>query len=232
MSPKTFQCTLCDKSYVHKITLINHIHKKHTDNPAAAQNVTTASQPASSVQNLTKALQPDAVIQNVTMAAKPANSEEQTKCTVCATKCSNSDVLRKHMTRVHKVSTVKNVTPAKTKNVWKVTSNLSTKDVDNILEDEEEIMEEVVRLEHNIGINESAAQWQGINFGSTFSNSGEFDGRSASTLTELNKCEDCEVNYKTMEKQRELLMKLDKQLHDSQNIRGIKRKKRHLSRRN
>ena len=147
---------------------------------------------------MTKAPQPDAVIQNVTMAAKPANSEEQTKCTVCATKCSNSDVLRKHMTRVHKVSTVKNVTPAKTKTVWKITSNLNTKDVDNLLEDQEEIKEEVERLEHNIGINESAAQWQGLNFGSTFSNSGEFDGRNASTLNELNKCEDCVFNSKTM----------------------------------
>ena len=213
---------------MHKITLINHTHKKHTDNRAAAQNVTSASQPASSVQNSTKALQPDALAQNVTTASKPVNSEEPTKCTVCATKCSNLEVLRKHMTRVHKVSTVKNVTPAKTKTVWKITSHLSTKDVDNLLEDEEEIMEEVERLEHNIGINDSAAQWQGLNFGSTFSNSGEFDGRMASTLTEPNKCDDCELNSKTIEKQRELLMKLDKQLHDSQKYQREEKKEKNI----
>ena len=129
---------------------MNHVHKKHTDNPAAAaQNVTMASQPASSVQNLTKAPQPDAPaqhltpvhnVQNVTMAPKPE------KCTVCPAKCSDAEVLKKHMIRVHKVSTVKNVTPAKNKNVWTITSNLSTKEVDNLLEDEDDIREEVERL--------------------------------------------------------------------------------------
>ena len=95
MSPKEFQCTICDKTYCHKTSLMNHVHKKHTDNPAAAaQNVTTASQPASSVQK-TKAPQPDAPAQhltpvkNVTMAPKPE------KCTVCAAKCSDSQVLKK-----------------------------------------------------------------------------------------------------------------------------------------
>ena len=58
----------------------------------------------------------------------------------------------------HDISTAKNVTPAKNKNVWTITSNLSTKEVDNLLEDEEEIREEVERLEHNIGINQSAGQ--------------------------------------------------------------------------
>ena len=159
-----------------------------------------ASQPASSVHNLTKALQPDAPAQNetpeqiVTTAPKVANSQVKTNCTLCATKCSDSDVLKKHMTRVHKVANVKNVSPAKNKTVWKVTPNLSTKNVDNLLEDEEEIKEEVERLEHNIGIYQSAAQWHGVSFGSTFGTSGEFDGRIESTLTQLNKCEDCEVN--------------------------------------
>ena len=195
---------------------MNHVHKKHTDNPAAAaQNVTMASQPASSVQNMTKAPQPDAPAQNLTPAQIVTTAPKPAKCTICATRCTDSEVLKKHMTRVHKVSTVKNVTPVKNKNVWKVTPNLSTKDIDNLLEDEEEIREEVERLEHDIGINQSAAQWQGVNFGSTFGTSGEFDGRIASTLTQVNKCEDCEVNSKTIDNQRQLLTKLDKQLHDS-----------------
>ena len=118
---------------------MNHVHKKHTDNPAAAaQNVTMASQPASSVQSLTKAPQPDAPAQNMTPAHNVATAPKPAKCTICATKCSDSEVLlKKHMTRVHKISTAKNVTPAKNKNVWTITPNLSTKDIDNLLEDEE-----------------------------------------------------------------------------------------------
>ena len=34
-------------------------------------------------------------------------------------------------------------------------------------------------------------------------------------MTQVNKCEDCEVNSKTIDNQRQLLTKLDKQLQDS-----------------
>ena len=102
ISPKEFKCTFCDKSYCHKTTLMNHVHKKHTDNPAAApQNVTMASQPASSVQSLIKAPQPDAPAQNMTPAHNVTTAPKPAKCTICATKCSDSEVLKKHMTRVH-----------------------------------------------------------------------------------------------------------------------------------
>ena len=149
-------------------------------------------------------------------ASRPANMEDKLKCKVCKVKCSDIEVLGKHMTRVHKSASAQNVTSVQSKTTWKITPNLSTRDVDNLLEDEEEIRDEVER--HNVGINDSAALWQGVNFGSSFGNSGEFAGRNASTLTRLNKCDNCEINSKTLDTQRELLSKLDKQIQHSHKI--------------
>ena len=39
------------------------------------------------------------------------------------------------------------MTPAPNKNTWKITTNLRTKDINNFLNDEEEIREEVEKLE-------------------------------------------------------------------------------------
>ena len=154
----------------------------------------------------------------VTKASKPADIADTLKCKVCKTTCSDAEVLKKHMKRGHKTSTAQNVTPAPNKNVWTITSNLSTKDVNNLLEDEEEIREEVDKLEHDLGINASAAEWHGVNFDSSFGNSGEFEGRNASTLTVRSKCDDCEVNSKTIAQQIKLLTNQDKQLHDSHKV--------------
>ena len=104
------------------------------------------------------------------------------------------------------------------KTVWKIVPNLTTQEVNNLLEDEEEIINELNQLEHDVGINQSMADWHGVNFDSTFSKSGEFDGRLAETIGQINKCQDCEVNSKTIDKQRELLTKSDKMLQDRQKI--------------
>ena len=191
---------------------MGHVNKKHTDNEIPQRT------------SKTRATKPAAIVQNVTMASKPADIEDKLKCKVCLTKCSSEEVLKKHLKRGHKNSTAKIATPAPNKNVWKVTSNLSTKDVNNLLEDEEEIREEVEKLKHDVGINDSAGEWLGVNFGSTFSNSGEFEGRNASTFTGRNKCHDCEVNSKTIEKQINLLTNQDKQLQDSHKIQRDEKK--------
>ena len=102
--------------------------------------------------------------------------------------------------------------------------NLCTNDIDNLLQDEEEIREEVEKLEHDIGINSSAAEWHGVNFGSSFGNSGEFEGRNASTLTVTNKCNECEVSSKTIAEQIKLLTNLDKQLQESHKIQREEKK--------
>ena len=107
------------------------------------------------------------------------------------------------------------VTPAHSKNtVWKAVPNLTTQDVDNLLEDEEEIYNELNQLEHDMGINQSVADWHGVNFDSSFSKSGEFDGRLAETIGPVNKCKECEVSSKTIEQQTLLLTKSDKRLQD------------------
>ena len=107
------------------------------------------------------------------------------------------------------------------KNVWKITSNLSTQEVENLLNDEENFLQEVDRFEHDVGINQSMIDWHDANFispfESSFGNSGEFSGRRVS-ISRLNKCTDCEINSKTLDKQRELLRKLDKQIQDSYRV--------------
>ena len=68
-------------------------------------------------------------------------------------------------------------------------------------------------LEHDVGINQSMIDWHRVNFDSSFGNSGEFSGRLASVV-QSKKCDDCEINSKTIDTQRELLMKQDKQISD------------------
>ena len=67
--------------------------------------------------------------------------------------------------------------PAKTpaKNLWKI-SNLDTKEVDNLLADEEEFYDAIDEMEHGIGINKSMIDWANINFSSSFGDSGELKG--------------------------------------------------------
>ena len=61
------------------------------------------------------------------------------------------------------------VTSARSKsNVWKLVPNLTTQEVDNLLEDEEEIYNEINQLEHDVGIIQSVADWHGVNFDSSF----------------------------------------------------------------
>ena len=97
--------------------------------------------------------------------------------------------------------------PVKTpvKNVWKI-SNLNTKEVDNLLADEEEFYDAIDEMEHGIGINKSMIDWANINFNSSFGDSGEFEGRVP--VVKLTKCAECETNSKTIDKQMELLSKI------------------------
>ena len=67
-------------------------------------------------------------------------------------------------------------------------------------------------------MNNSAAEWHGLNFGSSFGNSKEFEGRNASTLTGRSKCNNCEVNRTTIKKQINLVINQDKQLQDRHKI--------------
>ena len=97
--------------------------------------------------------------------------------------------------------------------MWKI-SNLDTKEVDNLLADEEEFYDAIDEMEHGIGINKSMIDWANINFSSSFGDSGEFEGRVP--VVQLSKCDECETNSKTIDKQMEILSKNDKQLQVSQ----------------
>ena len=110
------------------------------------------------------------------------------------------------------------------KNVWTISSSLNTKELDDLLEEEEDLAMHGDKIEHDIGINASAAEWHAVNFDSSFSNSGEFDGRIASTLTVQNKCGECETNSKTIENQRILLVNQDKQISESHRDHYLKAK--------
>jgi hypothetical protein len=105
--------------------------------------------------------------------------------------------------------------PAPAKKVDKMTNlNLDTKEVENLLAEEEEFYDAIDEMEHDIGINQSMIDWANINFNSSFGDSGEFNGRVS--VVQLHKCADCETNSKTIDKQMELLSKHDKQLKESQ----------------
>ena len=94
-------------------------------------------------------------------------------------------------------------------------TNLNTQEVDNLLAEEEEFHDAIDELEHGIGINESMVEWANINFRSSFGDSGEFSGMTP--VAQLLKCNECDTNTKTIDKQMEVLTKQDKQLSDSQN---------------
>ena len=56
--------------------------------------------------------------------------------------------------------------------------------------------------------------WYNLNFESDFSNTGEFANRTDVVIQQVN-CDDCKVNSTTFDKQRQLLVKQDKQIQDS-----------------
>ena len=93
-------------------------------------------------------------------------------------------------------------------------SNLTTQEVDNLLAEEEEFYDAIDEIEHGIGINESMFDWANVNFNSSFGDSGEFQGMTP--VVQLLKCDECETNSMTINKQMELLSKQDKQLKDGQ----------------
>ena len=101
--------------------------------------------------------------------------------------------------------------------VLSVTPNLDTKKLDNLIEDKEEYFTAIQELEHDFGIYQSMIDWHKVNFESSFGNSGVFIGRLASVV-QCKKCNDCEVNSKTIDTQRDLLMKQNKQLQDSHKL--------------
>ena len=95
--------------------------------------------------------------------------------------------------------------------------SLDTQEIDNLLDEEEEFFNAVEEFEHDVGINQSMIDWHRVNFESSFGNSGEFNGRLASVV-QSNKCDDCDINSKTIDTQRDLLMKQDRQISESHKI--------------
>ena len=101
-----------------------------------------------------------------------------------------------------------------------------TIDMEELIEDEQEWFEAVEELEHNVGVNASMVDWYNVNFNSSFSNTGEFSNRTAVVPQHVS-CDDCKVNSTSFEKQRDLLLKQDKQIQDyhrsqKENINEIK----------
>ena len=102
-----------------------------------------------------------------------------------------------------------------------------TIDLEELIEDEQEWFVAVEELEHNVGVNISMVDWYNVNFNSSFSNTGEFSNRTAVVPQHIS-CDDCKVNSTTFEKQRDLLLKQDKQITDyhrshKENINEIKK---------
>ena len=97
-------------------------------------------------------------------------------------------------------------------------NHLDTQEIDNLLDDKDEFYNAVEELEHNVGINESMVNWYGVNFQSSFSNTGEFAQRTAPMIQPISNCEECKVSAITFEKQRDLLMKQDKTIQESHHL--------------
>ena len=121
---------------------------------------------------------------------------------------------------------VENLYPRKTV-IQFVPSNLDTQEIENLIEEEDEFFNAVEEFEHDIGINQSMIDWHRVNFESSFGNSGEFSGRLA-TVPHPKQCDDCETNSKIVDKQKELMMKQDKQLQELHKVqRSDKEKTKH-----
>ena len=166
-------------------------------------------------------------------------SDHQFKCSRCSKSYVYKGALTAHIKNKHPLQTQPKMTtgnkpaltkatlPAdpvrivengnKRKNVWNVIPNLNTTELDNLIEEEEEFFNAVEEFEHDVGINQSMIDWHKVNFESSFGNSGEFSGRLASVV-QPNKCNDCEINSKTIDTQRDLLMKQDKQIHEGHQL--------------
>ena len=150
-------------------------------------------------------------------------SPKKFKCTRCSKDYASKSGLTAHIKSKHPLQPVeaekkggsKSNEPAQAskKNASKMT-NLNTQEVDNLLAEEEEFYDAIDELEHGIGINQSMSEWANINFRSSFGDSGEFSGMPP--VVQLLKCNECETNNKTINKQMELLTKQDKQLMESQ----------------
>ena len=151
-------------------------------------------------------------------------SPKQFVCTRCGKDYSYKSGLAAHIKNKHplkSVETEKNNQVKKpeepalaAKKSGKKMPNLSTQEVDNLLAEEEEFYDAIDEIEHGIGINQSMFDWANVNFNSSFGASGEFDGRASAV--QLFKCDECETNSKTIDKQMELLTKSDKKLIDCQ----------------
>ena len=95
--------------------------------------------------------------------------------------------------------------------------SLGTQDVEKMLE-EEEFFNAVEELEHNVGINDSMVDWYGVNFQSSFTNTGEFANRTGPVVQPIQKCVDCKTSSETFEKQRQLLLNQDRQIQQGHQI--------------
>ena len=167
-------------------------------------------------------------------------SENQYKCTRCPKSYVFKTGLTAHIKNKHPVQgSVNNMTGSKPatvtkasvpadpvrvvengnhrKTVLRFSGNLDTQEINNLIEDEEEYFNAVEEFEHDIGINQSMIDWHKVDFEISFGNSREFNGRLASVV-ESKKCDECEINSKTIDSQRDLLTKQDKQLQDSHRI--------------
>ena len=92
--------------------------------------------------------------------------------------------------------------------------SINTQELEIFLEEEQEFYEAVEEFEHNVGVNESMVDWFNMNFESSFVNTGEFAKRKPVVIQSGN-CEDCKSSSSIFDKQRELLLKQDKQIQES-----------------
>ena len=104
-------------------------------------------------------------------------------------------------------------TAKKSANTATNTPSGDTQELNDFIDEEEEFFNAVEHFEHDVGINDSMVEWFGVNFQSSFSNTGKFANITAPNFQPIN-CEDCKVNSKTFEKQREILMKQDTKLQN------------------
>ena len=154
------------------------------------------------------------------------SARKQWDCTRCSKKYAYKGGLSAHIKRKHPLSSETNKknkssqpsapVPASPLIVQDLIS-IDTQELEGLLEDEQEFYEILEEFEHGVGVNESMVDWYQVNFQSSFSNTGEFENRTAVLIKPIN-CDDCKVNSTTFEKQRELLLKQDKQIQDSHRI--------------
>ena len=123
------------------------------------------------------------------------------KCKWCSKSFIYKGVLTAHIRRLHPLPAQpkkdnKVITAMKSTNTATNTPSVDTQELHNFMGGEKEFDNAVEQFGNDIGVNDSMVEWFGMNFQSSFTNTGKFPNRTAPNILPINFCKDCKVSCK------------------------------------